>query len=96
MSDIEIRQQHAIRHQLQAIRLGAVYGALALAGLIALHIASGATLGALLAIGSAFLAYLNFTIVSVNPESAWIGRTQMLSILSGAASAALALSGAVL
>lgn len=99
MSDInEIAQKHAIDHQFLAIRLGASYGVLALGGLIATHLVMQgpfAALGALLAIVAALCAYLNFTIVSVAPDSQWIGRTQMLSIAAGVLSGLLILAGAL-
>lgn len=96
MSDVA--QQHAIQHQIQALRLGAVYGALAFAGLIATHLVirtDHSAFGALLAITGALFAYLNFTAVSIDAESPWIGRLQLLSIGAGLLSGLLVLAGAL-
>lgn len=91
-----IAQQHAISFQLLAVRLGAAYGLLSFAGLIAAHIMlSHSVLGVLLALGGSLMAYANFSIVSAAPKSPWVGRTQILSIGLGLMSGLLLLSHAL-
>lgn len=87
----DIHQQHAIDHQLQAVRLGAVYGALALAGLIALHIAEGNSIGALAAIIAALFAYLNFTLLAAGARDLLINLAMAASMGFGIASGVMAL-----
>mgnify|MGYP000899155725 CR=1 FL=1 len=91
MSDIEIRQQHAIAIQRQAIGLGAAYGALAFAGLIVLGVVLDTPLASLSAIAGAFLAYLNFTLIASGARAHWVTATMVLSIMAGVASAVLLL-----
>lgn len=84
--------------QLQAVRLGAQYGVLALGGLIATHLvlqSQYSALGALLACAAALFAYVNFTIAANEPESLWVGRAQILSVMAGLMSGALVLVGAI-
>lgn len=98
MSDVNLAQKHAIDLQLTAIRCGAIYGALALGGLVATHLMLGrefAGLGALLACVAALFAYLNFSLVAADASSPWIGRTQVLSILTGVLSGILAVADAI-
>jgi len=103
MSDLDFRQRHAIDHQLQAIRLGAVYGALAFAGLIAANltgwlIAGGGqspfAAGVLFAVAGAAFAYGNFTAVASGAKEPVIVTAMVLSILCGAASMAMFAVGA--
>lgn len=98
MSDVSFEQKHAIDVQLLAIRCGALYGSLAIGGLIATHLVLGgayAGLGALLAVIAALFAYLNFSIIASNAESIWINRTQILSICAGLLSGLLVLASAL-
>lgn len=92
MFDETSRQQHAIQHQLLAVRLGALYGALAFAGLIATHLVAGGqdgARGAFLAILGAGLAYVNFTLVVAQAKGHWINASMAASILAGVLSALL-------
>lgn len=89
MIDETIAQQHAIAHQLQAVKLGALYGAVAIAGLIFAHVMLSDQFGAALAIAAAFCAYMNFTCVAAG-ERAWLINLFMgLAIIAGGASAVL-------
>lgn len=85
-------QDHAIRFQIESLRAGVVYGALAFAGLIATHIASGGqdgARGAFFAIAGAGLAYVNFTLIVANAKGHWINATMASAILMGVLSALL-------
>lgn len=94
MTDQTVAQQHAIAHQLQAVSLGALYGAVALAGLIFAHVMLSDHVGAALAIVAAFCAYMNFTCVAAGARGGLINLFMGLSIIAGGASAvSLALGG---
>lgn len=93
----DFARAYVARYQLVAIACGAAYGVLALAGLIATHIAMSTAwtpLGALLACAAALCAYLNFSLASSDSDSHWLDRTRILSILLGAGSGVLVIVSA--
>lgn len=91
----DVHQRHAIDVQLLAIRCGALYGALAFAGLIAAHLVAGAPLGALLAILGAAAAYANFTLIAASVRGPWIDLAMIAAIAAGIASGFLLLARAL-
>lgn len=84
-------RQHAIDVQLLSIRMGAHYGLLALAGLVALHIAEGNPIGALAAIIAALFAYVNFTLIAGGAANSLINLAMVASIAFGVSSGLLVL-----
>jgi hypothetical protein len=86
----DLAQRHAIDVQLLSIKCGAVYGALAFAGLILLGVSTQTYLVTLLAIAGAFFAYLNFMLISADAKAHWISGAMLLSIGCGAAAAIVA------
>ena len=86
----DLAQRHAIDVQLLSIKCGALYGALAFAGLIALGLVTGEHQVSLLAIVGAFFAYQNFSLVASNARDFYINAAMVFSIAAGAAAAALA------
>lgn len=91
----DIRRQHAVDVQLTAIRCGAIYGALAFAGLIAAALVWDVRLALIGALLGAFAAYVNFTLVSANANTFWVSLTMSASIASGFVSGLLLLGHAL-
>lgn len=89
---ISLEQKHAIEVQLVSIKCGAVYGALAFAGLIAGHVAGGSYAGILSAVAGSGFAYLNFSLIAAGAKGHWINLTMGASILCALASGATMLA----
>lgn len=78
--------------EIVSIRAGALYGVLAFAGLIALHLTlTHSVVGAVLAVVGSGAAYANFTVLTANPRSAMVTVFMVLSIGMGVASGLLAI-----
>lgn len=88
----DAHQRHAIDVQLLAIRCGAIYGALAFAGLIAAHLVTGTPIGALAAILGAGAAYVNFSMIAGGASEFWVSVVMGVSIASGVASGLMLLA----
>ena len=91
----DIQQKHAIDVQLLSIKCGALYGALAFAGLIVSHVVWGNPFGALAAIAGATLAYVNFSATAAGAREAIINGSMLLSIAAGIASGVMLIAEAL-